>query len=226
MMWMDADFQFVRPDWATEVIEALQHWKVVQPFSNAIDLGPDHEIIGTHTGFAYNYNRGLEPGTPYTPHFHPGYCWAWRRDAWDAVGGMIDRAVCGAGDHHMALALIGKPEISLPGGLHPNYVKMVTDWAHKAERFIERDVGHVAGTLLHHFHGWKEDRGYENRWKIVQGTQFDPEVDLIPDDRGVLHLAPGRTYLRDRLRQYMRQRNEDAGRKGWPVAPPPKPYTT
>lgn len=226
VMWADADFEFVRPDWATEVVQALQHWKVVQPFSNAIDLGPDFEIIQTHTGFAYNYNRGLQPFAQYTPHFHPGYCWAWRREAWDAVGGLIEKAVCGAGDHHMALGLIGQPKLSLPGGLHPNYIKMVTDWTQRAEVAIERDIGHVAGTIIHHFHGFKENRNYEGRWQILQKTQFDPEVDLQKDAHGVLQLAPGRTYLRDKLRAYFRQRLEDAGPRQWPVAAPPKPYTT
>jgi hypothetical protein len=217
VMWMDADFTFCRPDWASETVHALQHWQVVQPFSHAVDLGPDHEIIETNQGFAYLYNKGLEAGDARYPFFHPGYAWAWRREAWDAVGGMIERAVTGAADHHMACGLIGRPEISMPDGLSPAYVKMVADWTQRAEVGIRRDVGHVPGTILHRFHGWKEDRDYQGRWQILTSTGFDPDTDLAADARGLLHLNPDRTYLRDQLRGYFRRRNEDQGRRSWPA---------
>ena len=217
LMWMDGDIEFLRPDWAMESIEALQHYKVVQPFSHAIDLGPDGEVIEKHNGFAYEYDRGNRPGKQYAPFMHPGFCWAWRRAGWNLVGGMIDRAICGAGDHHMALALIGEAERSLPGGIHPNYRKMVMDWQRLAGMHLQRDVGHVPGTILHHFHGWKADRKYQDRWSIVTGNDYDPEVDLIFDSFGMPRLAGNKSKLRDDLRRYFRGRMEDGGRKSWPV---------
>lgn len=217
-MWRDADFDFLRPDWGIETVHALQHWRVVQPFSHAIDLGPDHEVIEHHCGFAYLYNKGFDAGDRRYPFFHPGYCWAWRREAWEAVGGMIERAITGAADAHMACALIGRPELSMPeDGLSDGYRRMVVDWTRRAEVAIRRDVGHVAGAIVHHFHGWKEDRDYEGRWGIIADTGFDPDGDLSADARGLLALNPDRTYLRDRLRAYFRRRNEDQARRKWPV---------
>ena len=217
LMWMDGDIEFLRPDWASETIEALQHYRVVQPFSHAVDLGPDNEVIENHHGFAFEYERGTRPDQRYARFMHPGFAWAFRRKAWDDVGGMIDKAICGAGDHHMATALIGLGELSVHGGAHPNYLKMVTDWQRLAETRIQRDIGHVPGTILHHFHGWKADRRYQSRWSIVVDNQYDPETDLVRDSQGMLHLNPRRTRLRDDLRRYFRQRMEDGGRKSWPV---------
>ncbi|MGH7024519.1 MAG: hypothetical protein ACREEB_13155 [Caulobacteraceae bacterium] len=217
LMWQDGDIEFLRPDWAAETIEALQHYAVVQPFSHAVDLGPDGEAIEHHFGFAYEYARGTRPGQPGARFMHPGFCWAWRRKAWDEVGGMIDRAICGAGDHHMALGLIGLAEQSLPGGVHPNYRAMVMDWQRLAGMKVRRDIGHVPGTILHHFHGWKADRRYQGRWAIVVDNQYDPEADVTRDSAGMLRLRPERTKLRDELRAYFRQRMEDGGRKSWPV---------
>jgi hypothetical protein len=209
VMWLDADVEFTRSDWVMETIHALQHYPTVQPFSHAIDLGPRHESLETHTGFAFQYVNGQPYTQGYGTFWHPGYAWAWRRDAWEAVGGMIDRAVCGAADHHMALSLIGKAPYSIPGNVHPNYSKMVYDWQYLAETTLHRNLGYVPGTILHHFHGSKKKRNYVGRWNIIVDNQFDPQVDLIRDWQGMLTLAGNKPKLRDDLRAYMRSRDED-----------------
>lgn len=209
--WCDGDVQFIRADcWAIEVVHALQHYAVVQPWSHAVDLGPEGETIGSSTSFMCRYFEGMKLTDRYAPSFHPGYCWAWRRDAWEAMGGMIEEAICGAGDRHMACALIGQPDISIPRGVHPNYNRMVQVWAERAERIIKRNVGIVPGTLLHYFHGWKADRRYHDRWKILVENQFDPTTDLRRNWQGIIHLADNKPKLRDDLRRYFRARKEDA----------------
>lgn len=212
MMWMDGDVEFLRPNWAMEVLHTLQHFATVQPFSHVVDMGPNREILETHTGFAHMYLQG-QPFTPgYGTFWHPGYAWAWRREAWDAVGGMIDRAVCGAGDHHMATALIGRGHLSVHGKCSKAYHKMVSDWQAKAEVHLKRNIGAMEGTILHYFHGAKANRNYVGRWDILTKTGFEPERDLFKDDAGLLHLDRSNTYLRDLLRAYFRQRNEDGGK--------------
>ena len=217
IMWQDADIAFLRPDWASETLEALQHWAVVQPFSHAIDLGPDGEVLEKHNGFVYEWQKGSKPMDGRYPFMHPGFCWAWRREAWDQVGGMIDKAICGAGDHHMALALIGQAEKSLPGGIHPNYRAMVMDWQAKALAWIRGNIGHIPGTILHQFHGWKPDRRYQGRWDILTSEGFDPATDVRVDGFGMLRLTDDKPGLRDKLRAYFRQRMEDGGTRTWPV---------
>src|SRR5260370_1321719 len=44
---------------------------------------------------------GLAPGAT-------GGAWAWRRHAFNTVGGMLDTCILGSGDWHMAFALIGR----------------------------------------------------------------------------------------------------------------------
>lgn len=222
IMWMDADIRFERDDWALEVVEELQNYSVIQPFSHVIDYGPQHEILQTHKGFAYCYTEGtkLMPNNVLGgwqkyggPYWHPGYAFAYRTDAWNAVGGMMDRAIAGAGDYHMACGLIGQPAFSYPEGVHPNYKHMVNTWAALADQNIHRNLGYIPGTIHHMYHGKKENRKYIERWDILVDNQFDPYSDVYYDRHGVMHLnlkndARGRK-LRDGLKAYFRERKED-----------------
>ena len=48
--WIDADVTFARPDWALETLHQLQHYKVVQMFSDCMDLSPDYRIVPDRAG--------------------------------------------------------------------------------------------------------------------------------------------------------------------------------
>jgi hypothetical protein len=209
VMWMDGDIAFYNENYIMETLQALQHYKIVQPWSHAIDLGPNGEVNNTFQGFAYGYCKGVKLGDKYGQYMHPGFCWAWRREAWDQVGGMIDLAILGSGDDHMAKALIGEADRSLPKGLHPNYVHMVKQWEDRALRNIKHDIGYVPGMIIHHFHGKKSDRNYWGRWDILKKHQYDPYADVTKDSRGMLQLSADKKGLRDGIRTYFRQRNED-----------------
>ncbi|HEY1927605.1 MAG TPA: hypothetical protein VGG92_09080, partial [Caulobacteraceae bacterium] len=114
-------------------------------------------------------------------------------------------------------SLVGNGAASVHGKAHPNYLKMVLDWQAKADVHVQGDIGHVPGTIVHGFHGWKPDRNYVGRWSILTDNAYDPETDVVKDSQGMLRLTAAKPALRDGLRRYFRQRFEDAGRKSWPV---------
>lgn len=220
---IDGDIHFTNPHWVTQTINQLQHHMVVQLWESAIDLGPNGEHMKNYTSLASLYSKdlpfkvtggGYYGVTSTGTYAHPGFAWAYRREALDAVGGLIDKAVVGAGDHHMALSLIGQGERSLPGGVSPAYRKMILSWQDRAEKNIRRDVGFVPGTITHYFHGKKTDRKYETRWKVIVNNQYDPDTDLKYDSQGVLSLVDHgdirSVLLRESLRHYFSARNEDS----------------
>lgn len=223
VMWCDGDVHFHRSDWASETLEALQHHEAVQPFSDVVDLKYDGSVMERQRGFAYCYRKGSElhkdnrlggwEGGYGGPMWHPGYAWAYTKRAWDALGGMIDRAIAGAGDHHMACSLIGRADFSMRYELHANYRHMVESWQERAEQAVRRNIGFVPGLIHHGFHGYKANRKYVERRDILTRSNFDPYTDLHQDAHGVLQLTAAideRTrQLRDDLHRYFRQRNED-----------------
>lgn len=216
--WIDADVRFQRPDWAIETMQQLQHHYVVQMWTHAVDLGPRGEALQTHHSFIgqyldgkpYNYGKSGK----YSPHWHPGYAWAMRREAWDYLGGLIETAILGAGDNHMAHALVGLLDQSCPAGLHENYYRRLQTWGNRAEKLIRRDVGVVPGSLVHYWHGKKKDRRYGDRWKILVEHQYDPHEDVRRDAQGLWQLVDHgdlrSILLRDDIRRYFRARNEDS----------------
>jgi hypothetical protein len=210
--WVDADIDFVRPDWAEETVHQLQHHPVVQMFDSAIDLGPNMETLQLHTGFGASYVRGRPRGRNYA-HWHPGYAWAARREAVDAIGGLIDWALLGSADHHMAVGLIGglgDDYITPKSKLSPRYQYKLQVWQDRAVAALQRDLGYVPGTILHYWHGKKRDRRYGDRWQILTRNQFDPDRHMHRDWQGLWQLSDGFPRLRDEIRGYFRARNEDS----------------
>jgi hypothetical protein len=129
--------------------------------------------------------------------WHPGFAWAIRRQAFNDLGGLIDWAILGSADDHMAKALIGRENRSVPTTMHPEYRHMLKVWQERAEKYIKRNVGYVSGTIHHMFHGAKKNRKYVERWQILTKNKFQPSVDLKKDWHGLYQLTDRSWKLRD-----------------------------
>ena len=133
--YVDADFLFTRPDWVYETIHQLQHHHWVQLFRTYSDLGPDWSVSPAFDTFAHGYRSSIAMSPSAYDQGKwwlgsPGGAWAFRREAFDAVGGLLETCILGAADVHMAYGLIQRPsehveEITCT----PAYVKSLRDWA-------------------------------------------------------------------------------------------------
>lgn len=204
--WIDADITFLNPDWVQDTIDGLQTNDIVQMFRTAVNLGPNNEAIKIDKGFGYMYT---DSGMPYVKtdkygHWHPGYAWACTRSAFRAMGSsLLDWAILGSGDRHMAMAWIGKVLDSCPGTIHMNYKILLMEYQHKCQNF---KVSYVPGTILHHWHGRFEDRKYKERWNILTHHGFDPITDVT---MGLRLTLTGKRMEKD-LRAYFEGRREDS----------------
>jgi hypothetical protein len=203
--WIDADVAFARKDWASETVHKLQHHPFVQLFSMAMDLGPCYEPFQKHRGFAWSYRKAspIEGG-------HPGFAWAGRREAIDQVGGLFDVAILGGGDRHMAAAMVGRVETSIPASCSPAYAAELFRWQERCQTYIRSNVGYVDGLLLHYWHGKKRNRGYGSRREILTRNHYDPNLDLKKDCCGLWQLADRNHQLRHEIAEYFSLRDEDS----------------
>ncbi len=233
---IDADFHFTRHDWALETIHQLQHYDWVQCFSSYADLSG--EVYGTaqvpvryNSGFFFNYiQNGFKVSSAYHntkvpdgTFDHEGYegamfmrgvgatggAVAFRRPAFDAVGGFLDRCILGHADWYMAYQLVGNtpPDIHSQK-YHPDYKHYVQAWGERAQ-VLKQNVGYVDGFATHFFHGSKTRRAYSSRDKILADHQYSPYTDTFADYQGILQLSPDKPRLRDGIRAYFASRFED-----------------
>lgn len=241
--WLDSDIHFLRPNWVGETIHKLQHHHFVQMFSHARDLAPNYELLpedyphANGLSFMYAWQRrqdlergGSKPrsvpiccindgpdcyGSIGSSRVFPGLAWACTRYAWEAVGGLMDLAIWGGGDWHAAHALIEKEEGMMRNDLHRNYKKACMQWFHRCRTHIRQNVGLVEGTIVHHWHGRKTQRGYNDKHSALAKIGFDPPRHLKREASGVWNLhddrSPAYPSLRDLLRMIARDRNEDGG---------------
>jgi len=214
--WIDGDIEFVRPDWPEETVHELQVYKVVQMFQSAMNLGPDGEMIGQSESFAESWLQGrplqrTAVAKKYYAHlWHSGYAWAARREAWEGLGGLMDFAILGAADHHMAWALFDDVLNNIPKAMPEPYKKHALEWQLRAAHHVRKDVGVVKGTILHHWHGKIRDRRYNSRWKILVEHAYDPDRDIKRNAQGVLVFTRAGERMRNDIRAYFRARNEDS----------------
>lgn len=142
-----------------------------------------------------------------------GLAYACTRKAWDAVGGLPEYALWGGADWQMAHSLIGKSDGMMRGDLHDNYKKLAMEWHERCQVSVRRNVVTMDGSILHHWHGRKENRNYNLKHRLMAKWGYDPLRHIKRDASGLpqLHDDGSEMYiqLRDQLRAAARSRNED-----------------
>ena len=228
--WIDADITFINPNWVQETINALEKYKIVQMFATVFDLNAEGESMSIANSFGSMYVKGgsvvppirvnkitkrsKDNGGIYTDRkfWHPGYAWAAKRETIEAVGGVMDFPIMGSSDHLMALSLVGEADRINHLDLSDGYTECIYRWEKKALNFVNGQIGYVPGSIAHHFHGKKINRGYHNRTQVLIDTQFNPITDLKKDKKGLLHLVvenERQVALQNALIKYFKSRKED-----------------
>ena len=226
--WIDADCRPAQNPraWFEETWHELQHFEFVQMWEWILDLDYDQNPIGrAGPSFMANY---IKYGTPYPEGImdsenksqpyavswgSPGLAWAANISALNKIGKLPDEAILGAGDWYLAHMLTSGLDFPAMNKYSAGYRNRFIRRQELCERWIKRDVGFVKGLVLHDFHGKKKNRKYNTREQILIENQYDPDLDLKKDSQGIYQLEtwdPRQIRLRDQIRQYFRQRNEDS----------------
>lgn len=210
--WVDADVEFRDQHWAQEALHQLQHTPLIQPWQQCLDLGHSGNVMSTHQSFGFMHQMGVRKQEtseqPYQ-YAHCGYAWCGTREFWEATGGgLIDFAILGSGDHHMAWGAIGQVDVSVHQRMSAGYLRRCREWQQRVTRVTNKEIGFSNGRIDHAWHGSKARRYYKERWQILVEHAFDPDKDLTYDNQGVIHLI-GKPGLEQAVRKYNRSRQED-----------------
>lgn len=211
--WIDADLTFLNENWVSDTIEALKDSEFVQLFETAIHMGPHEEAMKIDKSFGYMHkksNTEWRSDCKYG-YWHCGFAWACNRYAYDKTNGLIDYSILGSGDYHMAMALINKVEESFPrekDRIHPSYYQKLKDYE-ALIRIYKIRLSYTPGTILHHWHGRREDRKYVERWNILYEHNYNPDQDIEYDEDGLLNLSNYGKRMEMDIMQYFIERRED-----------------
>lgn len=109
--YCDGDFHFTRYDVGLETIHQLQHHHWVQMFSSYCDLSPDHHPMRVINSFAHRFSTGsltkeLLAKYRIGDYYYTGGkgigatggAWAFRREAFNDCGGLLDTCILGCYD--------------------------------------------------------------------------------------------------------------------------------
>lgn len=222
--WVDMDVEFRNPHWAQETIQQLQHFPVVQPWQTCVNLGPTGNGMKMFNSVGEMSMLGKAPihgvnregtngkkrysGDPYI-FGHCGYAWACTRRFWENVMGLLDFAILGSADHHMALGCRGYYSHSVHSMMKGNFMELCHAWQTRAMQLTHGYIGVVNGRIEHFFHGSMKNRNYVGRWEILVKHKFDPVHDIQRDEQGLIFLA-GKPALEHDIKMYNRNRSEDS----------------
>lgn len=214
--WIDADVIFANPYWVKDTLDALDHYDVVQPFSQAINLSPKFERMWHVNSMFSNFinNIGYHQHPPkqlkYIGGGHPGLAWAARIDTIEKLGGLLDICVHGSADTHMGNALMGDVTLYTSKHFPTGLLKRFEEWQIGCDKYIKRNIGYVNGLCMHYWHGKSSERGYEKRINMICFHQYDPDTDLIVTDNGLYAFSGNKVEMERDLRRSLSSRNEDS----------------
>lgn len=214
--FIDADVRFSNPHWVKDASDALDHYKVIQLYSQAAHLSPKNEILWHCRSVFHDWvvKRGFHQHPSLNPRYytggHPGLAWAIRRDAFEKLGGLLDFTISGSGDLMMANALMGNVLLSTKPGLSPGFKSALEKWQKKCDKYIKGNVGFIYGVCMDYWHGKSSERNYEKRWDIMNFHQFDPVTDLVEGKNGLWEWAGNKHLLEQDIRLSTSKRNEDS----------------
>jgi hypothetical protein len=206
--WIDADITFLNTNWVDDTLKQLSENDVVQLFQSVVNLGPRGESLKVDKSFGYMHK---DSGTKYVQSdkygfWHPGYAWACSRWSWEKMGGLIDWAILGSADRHMAMAWIQRVNDSGPGNINLNYKILLKVFEARCRKF---KMSYTPGTILHHWHGSLANRKYKERWEILTRHDYDPSEDLETDAQGMTQFSKKGERLKKDISLYFSERKED-----------------
>ena len=212
--WADADIIFDNPHFAIDTLKILNGTRdIVQNFSHCVDMDENENAMSIFSGFGYQYMHNKPYKSDGNPNnqFHCGFVWSCTRKAYEQMGGLFDTALLGSGDHHMALCWINNGINSINTSASDGYKQSILEYE---ERCKGLTVGYVPGVIKHEYHGKKQKRFYNSRWKILIDNCYNQNEHVCYNKDGLLiPTVKCPKKMLDEIYTYFESRQEDEQEK-------------
>lgn len=213
--WIDADIEFENVKWAEDTLKILNNGKtdrfpaVCQLFTHCNDLNQFNQPMKIFQSFGFRYNQTDEQKvTDMINYWHPGYCFAFNREAFEIMGSLLDFSILGSGDNIMAKAFIGQCKDAFSNDINQGYKDLIYRFQNRVKNKLH--IYYTPGVIQHYFHGSKVNRKYNERWKLLVKYQYNPKIHITKDENGLItNTKDFPQELLNDIMEYFRERNED-----------------
>jgi len=205
---LDADIDFLDPDWMARAEEALWLHPVIHPW-HRVRYTDEHGLDAccrASTGYGASV-RSLDEWIQY----HPGCAWAFRTSFLREIGGWYVSPISHA-DTLMALACTGRITEDSPRlqKLSPAHRADILRWGARVTAAAGGTIGYSRGEIRHWWHGHEIRRRYADLPSLIQ--DYDPATDLSapnPLPQWSPHAIAEKPEMVTAIANYFRHRDED-----------------
>jgi len=206
---IDADAIFSDLNWASRLMEALQRYTFVQPFTRSHRLLPyrlspkkiDIALCAPRMGFTH---PNISPSIAET-----GIAWAMRRDMLQEHG-LYDAAIVGGADRLIIYAILGiKEEAASWVSMNADWSAHYYEWAQRFYKATANKLGSIDGDIFTLWHGNLGNRQYNKRHESLVGYHYNPELDVTLNSDDTWQWNSDKPELHKFVSDYFRLRHED-----------------
>lgn len=220
VVYMDGDIIFADPQWLVKTEELLRAYCFVQPFSHVIRLPKEGQMlslesyeVGWEDGQAiHSFAWGLEKfGSRalknYPHHGTIGIALAARRSIMEKHG-WFDADIVGSGDL-LTIDSIFLADNYRANLMNPSFKKAFEKWQVAFRKDSKNSLTYTPGAVYHLWHGSSKNRFYQERHRILEDYDFDPNSDIELSKQGVWKWASEKIQLQKAVKSYFRHRDDD-----------------
>lgn len=200
LMFIDCDLVFDNLRWYDDVSKKLDHFNIVQPFSNALWLDITYKkIVKERIPFVFYKKFGNISEEGGIGGYHPGFAWAFQRD-WFRKVGFFQESILGDGDTISSTLWLNYENFQYK----PYLNKAVMDF--KSSLNVLPTMCFIDGNVYHLWHGDQRKRQYRRRRLIFKDVSDIRDI-LKTDENGLYMLKDG--SLKEKIRKYFTNRDDD-----------------
>lgn len=210
--WVDADLTFMTKDWHKQALDLLEHYAIVQLFTDPYEVKPNGYLEPMKRGCGWAYHNDYNQSGNFAS-YHPGFAWAGRAD-WIREVGLIESGITGGGDTLMARAFLNRP-IVMDQFLNNTWIDHAEDWKLSLPKDVLGSLAYLPGAIIHTYHGDRSNRRYKERWDWLIDHAYDPRTDttIDPDTDLIMwtdHAIQTKPEMINLTFNYSKLRKEDA----------------